>query len=50
MNIPKNNDRTINQNGISNPIDAIISKIADHPSILNTNKTIKKIYLSLQIK
>ena len=42
MDIPKNNDWIINQNDISDPIDAIISKFLDHPSILNINKTINK--------
>ena len=42
MDIPPKNNQIIN---ISDPIDAIISKFSDHPSILNINKTIKKHYL-----
>ena len=42
MDIPKYNDWIINQSDISDPIDAIISKFVDHPSILNINKTFIK--------
>ena len=42
MDIPQNNDRILNQSNISDPVDAIMSKFSDHPSILYINKTIEK--------